>query len=302
MKKLIVFSFVILALVVTSCNIPIVEDVIDDITEDPDDIMATEIAAVLTGTPIDDTPPPEEVTPTPEPTPTDTPEPDDTPTPEPTDTPTLAPTPTPEPTDTPTLAPTPTLVETDPTVNLGPADWTDNMATGGNWATGFSPISMIRFESGYLNLTSTSDLIGWRLSWPVLDDFYLESTVLSPNCSGWDEFGMVFRAPEGIGAEKVYLFGITCNGRYSLRRWDGNTMHVIINWTQNSNIQTGVNNVNRLGVMALGSNLGLYINGHLVNEALDNAYLSGQFGVFVGGHEVENIEVWMAQIRYWENP
>jgi len=300
MKKLIVFSLVILALALTSCNIPFLEDAVDDVTEDPDDIMATEIAAALTEAALDDTPIPEEVTPTPEPTPTDTLEPDDTPTPEPTDTPTLAP--TPEPTDTPTLAPTPTLVDTDPTVNLGSADWTDNMATSGNWPTGFSPLSDIRFEDGYLKLTSTSELIGWRLSWPVLDDFYLESTVLSPNCSGWDQFGMIFRAPDSIGAEKVYLFGITCNGRYSLRRWDGNTMDVIINWTQNSNIQTGANNVNRLGVMAQGSSLGLYINGHLVDEAVDDAYLSGQFGVFVGGQEVENLEVWMAQIRYWENP
>ena len=203
------------------------------------------------------------------------------------------------------VAPTPTpvpITDDDPVAELGPVDWVDNMATGANWATGFSSFTNIRFDSGYLKLTSTSDLIGWRLSWPVLDDFYLESTVLSPNCSGWDEFGMVFRAPESIGAEKVYLFGITCNGRYSLRRWDGHNMHVIINWTQDSNIQTGASNTNRLGVMAQGSNLGLYINGHHVNEAVDGAYLSGQFGVFVGSHEVDNVEVWMEQIRYWENP
>lgn len=297
MKKLIVLSFVILALTITSCNIPL-----DDVTEEPEDILATEIAIELTKMVAEETPTLAEFTPTLEPTPTDSPEPDDTPTPEPTDTPTLAPTPTPEPTDTPTIVPTPTLVDSDPTVNLGPADWTDNMATGGHWATGFNPISDIRFEDGYLKLTSTSDLIGWRLSWPELDDFYLESTVLSPNCSGWDEFGMVFRAPESTGAEKVYLFGITCNGRYSLRRWDGKTMHVIINWTQNTNIQTGVNNINRLGVMAQGANLGLYINGQLVNETVDDAYLSGQFGVFVGGRDVEDVEMWMGQIRYWENP
>jgi hypothetical protein len=50
--------------------------------------------------------------------------------------------------------------------------------------------------------------------------------------------------------------------------------------------------------MAQGSNLGLNINGLLVNEAVDNAKLSGQFCVFVGSHEVENVEVWMDQILF----
>lgn len=284
MKKQTVILLILLALVVSACNMPGYND---SETDETDDSMATEIAKILTGTPI-------EV----EPTPTSI---EETTAPEPTNTPEEA-TATPAPTDTPTLEPTPTLADTDPAQTLGDPDWVDNMENGDNWATGYSDYTSIEFDDGYLQLTAEDDVDGWRLAWPTLDNFYLEAKVQSPECEGSDHFGLMFRVPANSNANKGYLFGITCDGRYSLRRWDSETMHFPVTWTETDALNTGEDETNIMGVMADGANLALYINGQKVEQLTDNAYLEGKFGVFVGADNVEDLTVWVDYVRYWDLP
>ncbi len=307
MKKITLIFLIVFALVITSCNIPLGET--PDVVEDPDDIMATEIARILTGTPVEVEEPPEDVVePTPtieeveEPTPTPTPEPEEmTPTPTETEEP-MEETPTPEPTDTPTVTPTATLTETDPVTDLGDPDWVDNMENADNWPTGFNRFTTIKFEDGFLKLTSQTDLSGWRLTWPVLDDFYLEASMQTPECRGSDAYGLIFRVPQQVDADRGYLFGITCDGRYSLRRWDSRVMHFLVNWTTHDAVNEGEDAVNKLGVMARGDSIALYINGVKVNQVSDRTFLDGQFGIFVGGTNVDNLSVWVDQVRYWVDP
>ena len=310
MKKLIFVIILILALVLSGCNFPGFET---DVAPDPDDAMATESARILTGTPmeVDFTPTPveeetEQVIPTepedplPEPTvpePT-VPEPTEPVEPE-------EPTPTPAPTETPVPTPTATLAGTDPAFTLGDPDWVDNMNTGENWFTGDDPFTKYIVEDGFFKLISQTELYGWRLAWPLLENFYIEYTLQSPNCSGDDSFGIFFRAPRGSDGRygrQGYLYGITCDGRYNLRRWDGKIMHSLIDRTAHDAIQEGPNVVNKLGVMARGANLAFYINGQKVDDVNDSNYLNGKFGIFVGGTNVENLSVWVDQVRYWTEP
>ncbi len=260
MKKILIITFAILALILASC-----------------------------APAVDPTPTPEEVTLTPE-EPTPTPE-EPTPTPE-------EPTPTPE---EPTPTPTPDLAEVDPAEVLGPPDWVDDMATAANWVELPNEFTEIEFQDGQLQLTALG-LLGWRLAHPTLGDFYLEYTIQSPNCTGSDNFGMVFRSPVTAEAEQVYLYGITCDGRYSLRRWDEDEMNIIIPLTASDAIEPGASTENTIGLMAIGPQLSLYINGELVDEAFDDTWLFGHFGVFVDSEEVFNVEMWVDQVRYWEDP
>lgn len=312
MKKIITLSLIILAVILSGCNMPGYESPPDE----SDDSMATEISRILTGTPIEIQPTPQEEQPTTEPEEQTTEPQEDTvepatatPLPEETEVPpteTLEPeedTPTPTSTFTPTLAPTATLSDTDPAASLGSPDWVDGMDDGDNWPTGYNEYTSIDFEDGYLKLTADLDVDGWRLSWPFLDDFYLESTLKTDDCQGADHFGLMFRVPANANANKGYLFGITCDGKYSLRRWDGVNMYSPVSWTASNAINKGENVVNKIGVMAKGENLALYINGQKIKEVVDNVYLEGNFGIFVGsGGTTEDLTVWVDQIRYWENP
>lgn len=289
-KKISLISLVVLAVTISGCNLPgnQGEEVVDN-----DDLMATEIARILTGTPVQvlpsSTPVIVEETEEVEETvlvPTNTAEPESA-------------TSTPEPTSD-TSGPSPTLADTDPTLTLGSPDWVDPMDDGDNWPTGYSDYTSIDFDEGFMKMTADTDLDGWRLSWPFLENFYLEAMLKSPTCEGYDHVGVMFRVPENADANKGYLFGITCDGRYSLRRWDGKNMYYPINWTASEAINQGSGAVNVLGVMAQDANLAFYINGQKVNEVSDNAYLEGSFGIFVGGTNTEDLAVWVDQVRYWQ--
>lgn len=314
MKKMTLIAFIVMVFVLSSCNLP----GFDGQTQEPDDdSLATEIANILTGTPIEvqNTP---TSTAVPEITETEaeqtsaTPQ-EETEEPQDTDEPTIAPsdisepeeaTPTPTATNTPLPTTTPTLADTDPAASLGSPDWVDTMDDGDNWPTGFNEYTSIEFEDGFLKLTEeTGSIDGWRLSWPYLVDFYLEITLKTPECDTNDHYGIIFRVPENANANKGYLYGINCNGQYSLRLWDGEVMSSLVSWRDNDAIKAGANEVNRLGVMAKGENLTLYINGQKVNEVSSSAYLEGSFGVFVGsGGITEDLTVWVDEIKYWDNP
>jgi hypothetical protein len=311
MKKITLITLIVLALVISGCNFPGNEEAT---TDDSDDAMATEIARILTGTPVEV----EEVSPTPDATevePTDAVEPTEIvetveveePTeivetqPVPTDTPEPElDTPTPTPTETP--LPTATLADTDPAETFGTPDRVDDMTSDQGWLTGPDDFSSVVFSDGVMKLTAKTALSGWRVSWPVLQDSYLEVTFKTPVCESSDHFGVMFRVPADSLASKGYLFGVTCDGKYNLRRWTDPNMHTIINWTEDEAITTGENAINKLGILARGSNLALYINGQKVNEVNDNTYLTGKYGVFVGGNAIEDFTVWVEQIRYWINP
>ncbi len=298
MKKFTLIAIIlVVVLLLSGCNMPGYEST----SGQDDNSMATEIAKILTGTPVQilisptaqgeqsqpetQEPPVGNVTETPESMETE------------------AATATPTATLTPTVTPTATLSDTDPALTLGTPDWVDNMDNGDNWPTGYNDYTSIEFNNGFMKLTAETDLDGWRLSWPYLENFYLEGKFQSPDCEGTDHYGLMFRVPDNANANKGYLFGITCDGKYSLRRWDGTTMHYPINWTASDLILKGKDVQNTLGVMAKGENLAFYINGKLVKEITDNGYLEGSFGVFVGSDNADdNVTVWVDQIRYWENP
>ena len=303
MKKLMIFSIIILAFVLAGCNLPGSQQ--GDV--DSDEGMATEIAKILTGTPVEiepsttpiveeptDVVEPTEVEETEEPTIEPTEMPEETEEPEPTATPEEE-----EETPTPTTEPTETLADTDPARTLGDPDWVDTLADSEGWAIGYSEYSSIEFEDGFLKLTADLDVDAWRLTWPFLEDFYLEAKMKSPECEGSDHFGLMFRVPANANANRGYLFGITCDGKYSLRRWDGQVMHFPIVWTEDDAINKGEDETNTLGIMADGAKLTLYINGEKVDEVSDNSYLAGSFGIFVGGTNVDDLTVWVDQIRYW---
>ncbi len=287
MKKYSILFILVVALILSGCNFPGFEA---DPPEDSDDAMATEIAKILTGTPDEIQEPIEAypvVTEEPEPTPTQTEEPEQ-------------PTATAEPTATQTTAPTATLSDTDPVQTLGAATWTDNMSSPNNWPTGFNDFTSISFSDGFLKLTADKNLDGWRLSWPVIEDFYLEGTFQSPDCEGSNHYGFIFKVPKESDADRGYLFGVTCDGRYSLRRWDSTNMVFLVNRTSHASIKEGDNAINKLGIMARGDSIALYINGQKVNEVKDSTFSTGQFGIFVGGSE--DFTVWVDQVRYWLEP
>ena len=118
---------------------------------------------------------------------------------------------------------------------------------------------------------------------------------------------LFLRVPVVNVPDQGYLCGYTCDGRYSLRRWNGEIqpkgeMKRLVDLTASSAIKTGSNRTNRLGIYAVGSRLILYVNGTLLTEVNKSTYPSGYFGVFVGADVTTNLTVHVDEMSYWLNP
>lgn len=225
--------------------------------------------------------------------------------PTPTETPAASPTALPSLTPTPSLTPvaTGTLPAGDPRASLGNPTWRDEFVTGANWPLGEDSFTRAQVVDGELVLTGLTTTDGWRLTWPVIKDFYLEMSAETGTCSGSDHYGLIARVPDLHEANQGYLFAVTCDGRYSLRAWDGEAMTNLVRATTSPSIQAGSGKVNRIGLLASGDQLILYANGVRLTELEDSRFSEeGSFGVFVGARQTSNFAISVSEIAYWENP
>ncbi|MBE0698530.1 MAG: hypothetical protein IH586_16560 [Anaerolineaceae bacterium] len=225
----------------------------------------------------------------------------------------VPPTNTPNPTaTTQPQGPTATLPQGDPRSRLGAPKSTDPMDKENFWIwpTGSDQFSRAEFTNGTQVITSLDPKDGWRLANPLGREFtntYLEATFKTGACAGLDHYGIILRVPVIREPDQGYLFSVSCDGRYSLRRWNGEIlpkgeMKKLVEWTANSAINSGPNQTNRLGIFAVGKRLILYVNGKLLTEAQDSNYSSGYFGVLLGHDATANFSVQLDEMSYWENP
>ena len=211
--------------------------------------------------------------------------------------------PTLEPSQTPTNPPQPsqTPASNDMRARLGEPDWRDSFANANNWPLFEDEHVHFRLRDGGLQLLAKQPekWDGWMLSWTTLFNFYLEVTASPQNCSGADRYGLLARAPD---AEKAYLFGFTCDGQYSLRKWDGKRYTYLVDWTASSLIQKGQGKTNRLGFMASGDQISLFANGEPLTEISDRSYDNGAFGLFISSTNTQDFTVMVTEVAYWELP
>ena len=233
--------------------------------------------------------------------------------------PTKAPTKTSEPVEpsiTPTITETPepsaTPPEGDPRTKLGDPKDTDKMDGPDHWTwpTGTDPAgyTSVEYKNGWMHLTGLKDTSGWRIA-AVRDltNFYLEAKVRTETCSGSDNYGIIFRVPVLRDADRGYLYGVTCDGKYYLKMWDGKSgtkgkMTTLIWAKADEHINAGSNKTNRLGIMAVDGRLILYANGYKLAEAKDTTYKAGYFGLFVNPDNTEDLTIRVDEMSFWLNP
>jgi hypothetical protein len=306
----------LLALILTACVIPGASTPAPEITvEDTQEaepanpaytaaaqtIIAQLTAIAPTRTPL----PPETSIETPasqvpaEPSPTGPTAGGETPTPEPA--PILDPSPTLEPSPTSPPQPSSTPATNDPRARLGEPDWRDTFTNANNWPLFEDEHVHFHLKDGGLELLAKmpEKWDGWMLSWTTLENFYLEVTAAPQNCTGADRYGLLGRAPS---TEAAYLFGFTCDGQYSLRKWNGQRFSYLVDWTASDWIKSGAGQTNRLGLMASDNQISLYANGELLAEKPDPSYATGAFGLFISSANTENLSVMVSEVAYWKLP
>jgi len=203
-------------------------------------------------------------------------------------------------TQTPTASPT--LGTSDPRASLGDPTWQEDFADASDWAlyeddhvrweVVENKLVMTAFNADYYN--------GWLLSGRKDVNFYIEATGTVETCSGRDSYGLMFRAPASEKGYLGYLFGISCDGRYSLRSWDGEVMSNILDWTPSPQLAAGSEQTHRIGVWAQGNELNLYAQGELLTTLTDATHGEGLFGLFISAAQTPNFTSTIEEFLYWD--
>lgn len=156
----------------------------------------------------------------------------------------------PSPTSTSTLSPTEIVDEDDPAVLLGDAAWiTDFNGSSSPWDFS-SEQAVFKTSDGTLNLTAKNNANwhSWYLSSPKLKNAYLEASLVMPNCSGMDRFGLAFRGG-GTNWDQFYFMGLTCDGQWGFFRMEpGVKIQTILGYQSAEPLGDGMNNPHRVGV------------------------------------------------------
>jgi hypothetical protein len=186
-------------------------------------------------------------------------------------------------------------------LDLGQATWRDGFDGALYWFLLDSSETKFSVEDGQLKMVSfnAGSFDEWGLSnRAASDDFYVEATVLTgASCSGQDRYGILFRAVEPT---RTYVFSFACNGSYRLYRWDDGDFTALVGWTSASQILSGPNQTNRMGVLAEGNSLKLYANGKLIKSLSDSSFTQGRLGLFIGSAVTPNFTVFVQEVAFWD--
>jgi hypothetical protein len=217
-----------------------------------------------------------------------------------TDTPSPSVTVTILPTPTATLTPTESISSDDPKLRLGDPDWRDTFKNGDNWSLYEDEHVRFQVRDRLLVMTAfqADGRDSWMLTWPEPVNYYLEITAAPQACSGLDRYGVIFRTDAEVG----YLFGFSCDGQYSLRRWNGEDFKMLVDWTSSQDIRAGGDQTNRMGLMVQDDQFTLYANGNRLAETSDVSYSEGGLGLFVAAKDTEDFKIQVSEVAYWELP
>ena len=200
----------------------------------------------------------------------------------------------------PVAAAQPPSIEGDPALVLGTPNGVENFDNTNNWSNFDSACFTSRITGGQFVMTANgvAEFSCWEVSWPQLENFYIETSQLMPQtCEPQDRFGMLFRAPDN---NRGYLYGFNCAGQYSLTVWDGQATTSLVEPTNSAAILTTPGVINRMGFLAFGESISLYVNGVYLETITDYTFLdAGKIGYFVRAATENPFTVSYDQLRVW---
>lgn len=277
-KAKIITLLLITSFLLAGCSLP------GQSVEPTADIVATQVAQMLTGSATEqDAPPTETVAPPP----TETVEVE-------------------EPTLTPTVTLTPTLTPgaDDPAQRLGDPAWTSDF-NGSDSAWDFeADQATFATANGFLNLTAkkNANWHSWYMSSPKLKNAYVESMIQLSNCSGNDRFGLGVRSSSD--GQEFYFMGITCEGKWGFFRMAKDVnINQIVGFQTADQLSNGTNNPHRVGIWMEGSEFTFYIDGEKVGTANDATLSSDGFtGFLIAFANTPGFTVKVDELKYWNVP
>lgn len=162
------------------------------------------------------------------------------------------------------------------------APYSESFDEPGSWTVGDDTYTEGKIEEGvYDLLIKGDDVRRWTHAGESFGDgaYQVEATqVEGPIDNG---YGMLFRADTDAG--HFYLFKVSGDGYVWIGRYRDNAEEQPIvgnHWIQSTAVNQGLNATNVLRVEAESGNLIFYVNSQEVGRITDNAFASGDIGLF----------------------
>lgn len=166
-----------------------------------------------------------------------------------------------------------------------------------NWAEGTATDGSCLFTGGayHINIHTVNVFLPCFAGNTGFSNFaaQVDMTIVKGN-----DGGLIFRADPN--ANHFYIFRVTSDGAYNLAKFVDNTGKntQVLSDGLAPVIKTGSGKKNTLTIVARNSKLYLYINKQFLANVSDNAYTSGQLGLFAGDSKdatetsFQNLKVW----------
>jgi len=110
------------------------------------------------------------------------------------------------------------------------------------------------------------------------------------------EHGIVFRYQDD---NNFYFFAVNSESSWSLWELVDDEWSAILNWQTNNALESGVDSINRLTVLAEGDLITLMINDVPVGQARDDTFAGGEVALAVGTFEDAGAKVAFDNVDYW---
>ncbi|MCS7222019.1 MAG: hypothetical protein RML36_05725 [Anaerolineae bacterium] len=199
---------------------------------------------------------------------------------------------------TPTPIPEPLDVTVQKIKKANPTWTADFRRDDGRWNTQSDDEIARFYEQGAYHISvQPENTIAWGRGKVELSDFYLEVETAHVAGPLDNEFGVLFRYVDG---GNFYLFSISSDGYYRLQKLVNDEWEVIIEWTPSDAIETGEGSVNRLGVLAQGSRIGLLVNDVVLDEIEDDTFTTGNLALAAGTLDEGGVEIAFDNLKVWE--
>lgn len=160
------------------------------------------------------------------------------------------------------------------------------------WSFGGSQEVERTWSGGHLNVTIRK-VNGGSACYVnrALKDFGVEIEAEAEGKPGI-EYGLAFRYSLSYGRASLYEFMVTSDGKYFMYKFfaDRVTYKKPAELTTSPLVKGGGSS-NRIGVLAEGDKISLYVNGHLVRTVTDDSLSNGTIAIFVNGGPNDQVRV-----------
>jgi len=192
-------------------------------------------------------------------------------------------------------------IDADDVDSLGNPSFKDSFSGSNHWYTYAGDDSRAQVKNGVLEMImfNPQDSVDWTMSWQTGQHFYAEVTAnTQKKCNGEDRYGLLFRAPN---TDSGYIYLFSCDGKYRLLAYDGTTSKLVVDWKSSNYIDQGSYQKNVIGVLANGSTIVLYANGHKLRSVTDTSFGNrGRFGLIIGSAESYDFTIEYDNFKLWE--